>query len=110
MTRFYFQKLGLARTDAAKPFDVFLHPADFKLNEIKTIKFLLETVIRSTVKEMLWLARNTVLLPCFWGVMAMLTSIVAKSNVENALNCFRHCVNGFVRIFEVSPIHSNFGI
>lgn len=102
LTRYYFQKLALPKETQPKKFDEFLWPSNRKQdNKQDCVKFLCEYLVRCTAKEINRLAKNEKLLPCFWEAFELISTIVARSNQGNEVNCLKYCCNAFLSIVQV---------
>ncbi len=106
ITRYYFHKLSLQKTDQPIKFDQFVFGADFvNLSRSEATGMLCETFIRCTRKEAEWLARNQQLHSYFKDVMVILFEIVRNcQNNSNSLNCVRHCMQSYIKVVLVSRI------
>lgn len=107
LTRYYFQKLALAKDQPTKKFDAFLWPSGKTYdNKEDCVKFVCEYFVRCTAKEISWLAKNEQILSCFWDAFDLIITIVARSNQgENQVNCLRYCCNALLSVVQVSWRH-----
>lgn len=102
LTRYYYQKLALPKETQPKKFDEFLWPSNKKLdNKQDCVKFLCEYLVRCTAKEISRLAKNEKLLPCFWEAFELISTIVARSNQGNEVNCLKYSCNAFLSVVQV---------
>ena len=103
MTKFYFQKLALEKSEHILTFDEYLHPESFEMStKSKTTAFLCENLVRCTTRECRWFAKNKFLLENFTDALLVITVIVSKSNDGSPINCLRKCVSDYVKILTVS--------
>lgn len=103
MTKFYFQKLSLEKSEAIVTFDKFLQPSGFdSMPKSKVTSFLCETIVRCTSKEFKWLMMNENLQSFVTDALLVVTVIVKKSSEQSALNCLHKCVSDYVKVVKVN--------
>lgn len=109
LTRYYFQKLALAKDQPTKKFDEFLWPSNKSYDSKENcVKFLCEYFVRCNSKEISWLAMNQQLLPYFWDAFDLVTTIAARSKQGNEVDCLRYCCNSFLAVVQVRNVTFSF--
>lgn len=102
MTKFYFQKLALEKSETILTFDEFLHPEGFSnATKSKTTAFLCENLVRCTTRECRWFAKNKFLQQNFTDALLVITVIASKSCDGSPIDCLRKCVSDYVKVLMV---------
>ncbi|CAO1394587.1 unnamed protein product [Diamesa serratosioi] len=108
MTKFYFQKLSLEKSEPILTFAEYLHPEGFETStKSKKTAFLCENLVRCTTRECRWFAKNKFLQQNFTDALLVITVIVSKSHDGSPINCLRKCVSDYVKILTESLIPSS---
>lgn len=103
LTKFYFQKLSLAKDQPIVRFVEYLRPpaASSSDSPQSGIKFLCEHIVRCTSKEIKWLAESEELLSHFHAAMHLIATIVVRSKNKPEIDCLRYSMNAYVGIVKV---------